>query len=111
MPTPLARCAFSRSCCGTSTVILRAVSIMVYCTIFDTSIEYGIFRRRRRTRHRTPDAPRVSYAERYSGFLAAGFLAAALGFQKSGAAAATSCGGLVNSTVRMDSEAVLRNFS
>src|SRR5713226_6957235 len=66
------------------------------------------------------DAPRVSYAERYSGFLAAGFLGAGLGFQKSGAAAATSCGGLlnsganrlmVNSTVRMDSETVLRNFS
>src|ERR1700675_1120518 len=29
MPVPLARCAFLRSSCGTSTVILRAVSIAV----------------------------------------------------------------------------------
>jgi len=41
MPVPLARCAFSRSSSGTSTVILRAVSITRHYTILDTSIEYG----------------------------------------------------------------------
>src|ERR1035438_9593507 len=42
MPLPLARCAFSRSSGGTSTVILRAVSMTPQYTIFDTSIEYGL---------------------------------------------------------------------
>ena len=41
MPLPLARCAFSRSSGGTSTVIFRAVSITAQYTIRDTSIEYG----------------------------------------------------------------------
>jgi len=42
MPLPLARCAFSRSSGGTSTVILRAVSMTPQDTIPDTSIEYGL---------------------------------------------------------------------
>src|ERR1035441_795801 len=42
MPAPLARCAFSRSSAGTSTVILRAVSMTPHNTIRDTSIEYGL---------------------------------------------------------------------
>ena len=41
MPVPLARCAFSRRSNGTSTVILRAVSMSFY-TILETSMEYGI---------------------------------------------------------------------
>ena len=41
MPVPLARCAFLRRSSGTSTVILRAVSMPFY-TILETSIEYGI---------------------------------------------------------------------
>src|ERR1017187_3306573 len=42
MPLPLARCAFSRSSAGTSTVILRAVSMTPQYTIPGTSIEYGL---------------------------------------------------------------------
>src|ERR1022692_2282509 len=42
MPLPLARCAFSRSPVGTSTVILRAVSMTPEYTIPGTSIEYGL---------------------------------------------------------------------
>src|SRR5271157_5516278 len=44
MPLPLARCAFSRSSGGTSTVILRAVPMTPQHTICDTSIEYGPWR-------------------------------------------------------------------
>jgi len=42
MPVPLARWAFTNNSRGTSTVILRAVSMVFYFTISDTSIEYGI---------------------------------------------------------------------
>jgi len=38
---PLARRAFLRSSSGTSTVILRAVSIVSHHTILKTSAEYG----------------------------------------------------------------------
>src|ERR1022692_3503692 len=40
MPLPLARCAFPRSSAGTSTVILRTVSMTPQYTIPDTSIDY-----------------------------------------------------------------------
>src|ERR1035438_7855870 len=59
MPEPLARCALSRSSGGTSTVILRAVSMTPQYTIPDTSIEYGLAEFRilagqaRTHRHRT----------------------------------------------------------
>ena len=43
IPAPLARCAFSSSSSGTSTVILRAVCIPHF-TILNTSIEYGLQR-------------------------------------------------------------------
>lgn len=44
MPVPLARCAFSRSRCGTSIVILRTVLMKWHYTILRTSLEDGLFR-------------------------------------------------------------------
>src|SRR5450759_1889429 len=41
MPLPVVRCAFLSSSGGTSTVILRAVSMTPQYTIPDTSIDYG----------------------------------------------------------------------